>query len=98
VQDHHAREDADGPHWTLRNCGGIQRFRSSFVASLQWRRRAPVAFEGDFAFGKGEIKGYAPANAEAQCRGGGGAAGRLNEKFPKPTFFWLFHGPNRFSE
>ena len=35
-------------------------------------------------------KGYAPANAEAQCRGGGGAAGWLNEKFPKPTFFGYF--------
>ena len=28
----------------------------------------------------------------------GGAAGQLNEKFPKPTFFRLFHGPNQFSE
>ena len=35
-------------------------------------------------------KGYAPANAETQCRGGGGAAGQLNAKFPKPTFFSYF--------
>jgi hypothetical protein len=31
-------------------------------------------------------KGYAPANAEAQCRRGGGAGGPLNKKFPNPTF------------
>ena len=32
------------------------------------------------------VKGYAPANAEIWCRGGGGARGLLNTIFPKPTF------------
>jgi hypothetical protein len=46
--------------------------------------------QGRYGFNSCMSFNNAPANAKAQCRGGGGAAGWLNEKFPKPTFFGYF--------
>ena len=40
-------------------------------------------------------KGYALANAETQCRGGGGASGLLNKICSKPTFL-VFDSTNEF--